>query len=101
MRILVDRFIYQGFAMRQGDTPHLISPNAGLLQDQDEKRSVFDLLIDFDNSSRQPSKVLRVEAAFAAEGGGQPSAWLRNPIAMDFSVIGIRDAVLSYHGMPE
>jgi hypothetical protein len=40
MRILVDRFIYQGFAMRQGDTPHLISPNAGLLQDQDEKRSL-------------------------------------------------------------
>jgi hypothetical protein len=26
--------------MRQGDTPHLISPTAGLLQDQDEKRSV-------------------------------------------------------------
>jgi hypothetical protein len=40
MRISVDRFIYQGFAIRQGDTPHLISPNAGLLQDQDEKRSV-------------------------------------------------------------
>ena len=26
--------------MRQGDTPHQISPNAGLLQDQDEKRSL-------------------------------------------------------------
>jgi hypothetical protein len=32
-RILVDRFIYQGFAMRQGDTPYLISPNAILLHD--------------------------------------------------------------------
>jgi hypothetical protein len=26
--------------MRHGDTPHLISPNAGLLQDQEEKRSM-------------------------------------------------------------
>jgi hypothetical protein len=37
MRILVDRFIYQGFAIAQGDTPYLISPNAALLQDQNEK----------------------------------------------------------------
>ena len=40
MRILVDRFIYRGFAMRQGDTPHLVSPNARPLHDQDEKRSL-------------------------------------------------------------
>jgi hypothetical protein len=26
--------------MRQGDTPYQVSPNAGLLRDQDEKRSV-------------------------------------------------------------
>jgi hypothetical protein len=31
--------------MRQGDTPHLISPNAGLLQDQDEKRSLIALVV--------------------------------------------------------
>jgi hypothetical protein len=39
MRILVDRFIYQGLTMRQGDTPYLISSNFGLLIDQDEKGS--------------------------------------------------------------
>ena len=30
----------RGFAMRQGDTPYLISPNAILLHDPDEKRSL-------------------------------------------------------------
>ncbi len=40
MRILVDRFIYQGFALRQGDTPYLIRPDARILRDQDEKRSL-------------------------------------------------------------
>src|SRR5258708_38018461 len=29
-----------GFAVRQGDTPYLISPNARLLNDQDEKGSL-------------------------------------------------------------
>jgi hypothetical protein len=29
--------------MRQGDTPYLISPDARLLRDQDEKRSVAHL----------------------------------------------------------
>jgi hypothetical protein len=35
MRILVDRFIYQGFAMRQGDMRYPISPNARIPNDQD------------------------------------------------------------------
>ena len=37
MRILVDRLTCQGFAMHQADTPYLISPNSGQLQDQTEK----------------------------------------------------------------
>jgi hypothetical protein len=40
MRILVDRFIYQGLRYAQADTPPAISAYAGSLQDQDEKGSV-------------------------------------------------------------
>jgi hypothetical protein len=40
MRILVDRFIYQGFAASQADTVSVTSAYAGPLQDQDEKGSL-------------------------------------------------------------
>ena len=40
-RILVDRFIYQGFAMPQADTPPVIRTYANPLQDQDEKVHCF------------------------------------------------------------
>jgi hypothetical protein len=40
MRILVDRFTYQGLRYVQADTPPVIKPYAGQLQDQDEKGSL-------------------------------------------------------------
>src|SRR5258708_29468311 len=63
-----------GFAVRQGDTPYLISPNARLLNDQDEKGSLHPTgsPITYGRLDRHP--LITGSSAFLGKAGDGGSA---------------------------
>ena len=54
--------------MRQGDTPYPISPNAGLLRDQDEKRSLTGPSKAVPDSTKLPALIRKYRAATIIAG---------------------------------